>query len=244
MSSTTNETSKRITICVLVYGDHFDLARQVIDSIVNNCDRDLYSLYVGCNECCQETLDFVQAVKEIDRVFVSDVNINKCPMQRRMFAEVDTEYVWWFDDDSFIEESDAMQRRLEIADLAAPTTVLWGPVFYWNDQAGFNFGVDVEPWVRRQAWFSCEPIPCDVSGKWVFIIGGAWFARTSIIQKLDWPPKEFIKAGDDALFCEAIRQSGYTFKGIGECGVRFQVAPRRAPETKEMMQEQMGPERA
>lgn len=231
--------TERVSICVLLYGNHASLARQCLESIIKHCERDQYRLIVGCNACCDETLAFVGSLREIDRLIVSSENLNKCPMQRRMLADIDTEFVWWFDDDSRIESSDALPQRLQIADQSSPETVLWGPIFYWQDQAGFNFGIDVEPWIREQAWYSREPIPCDASGKWVFVIGGSWLARTQVLRDLDWPPRSFLKPGDDALFCEAIRQSGLTFEGIGECGVSFQLADRRAPETETMMAQQV-----
>ena len=234
----------RVTICVLMYGDYPTLARQVIDSIINSCDRRQYRLFAGCNACSPETLNYLDAVEQIDRRFISKQNLNKCPMQRRMFEQVETEFVWWFDDDSYIVESDALQRRLEIADAAATETVLWGPCFSWHDQADFNFGVDLKPWIRAQPWYSREPIPCDSSGEWVFAIGATWFARTSIQRELDWPPRQFLRPGEDALFCEAIRQSGHTLQNPGDCGVKYQTHERRVPETQEMMEQQMHGKRA
>ncbi len=229
----------RVTICVLMYGDYPALARQVIGSIVTLCDRRQYRLFVGCNACSPETLAYLRAVEQIDRYFISEQNLNKCPMQRRMYEQLETEFVWWFDDDSYVVESDALRRRVEIADAAPKETVLWGPSFFWHDQADFNFGVDVKPWVRAQPWYSREPIPYDPSGNWVFVIGATWFARTSILRELDWPPREFLMPAEDALFCEAIRQSGHSFDNPGDCGVKFQTHERRVPETQEMMERQM-----
>jgi len=148
-----------------MYGPYPGLARQAIEPIITKCDKQQYQLFVACNACCDETLEYVNSIDQIDRKFRSDLNINKCPMQRQMFDQVDTEFIWWFDDDSFIVDDDALSRRLAIADAAPLSTVLWGPIFYWNDQQGFNFGVDVVTWGRAQAWYSQEPIPCDVSGK-------------------------------------------------------------------------------
>jgi len=72
------------------------------------------------------------------------------------------------------------------------------------------------------------------------VIGANWFSRTNIVRQLYWPPQSFLNAGNDALFCEAIRQSGYSLDQIGECGVRFQTHKRRAPETREMMLKEIG----
>ena len=237
---TTPPTDCRVTICVLTFADYPQLAKTTIDSIVALCPREQYRLIVGCNACSAATLAYLASVREIDRLIVSADNINKCPMQRRMLADVTTEFVWWFDDDSSVLEHDALQRRLAIADAAPAITVLWGPEFYWNDQEGFNFGVDVCPWIRSQPWYSREPIPCEESGRWTFVIGANWFARMSALRQLDWPPTSFLKAGDDALLAEAIRQSGWQFAQIGECGVTFQTHDRRAPETRDMMAAQVG----
>ncbi len=230
---------QRVTICVLLYGSYPELARQAINSIVSNCDKRLYTLFVGCNACCLETLDFVDSVEQIDQKFVSSENLNKCPMQRRMFAKVNTEFVWWFDDDSHIFDADALQRRIEFADVASPSVVLWGAAFVWDHNEGFSFGIDVRPWIRSQPWYSGKSIPSDPEGHWEFAIGANWFARTSVLRQLDWPPQSFLKPGDDTLFCEAIRQAGLSFQHIGECGVLFQTHERRAPETREMMAAQV-----
>jgi hypothetical protein len=231
--------NQRVTICVLMYGDYPALARQVIDSVISLCDRRQYLLFVGCNACSPETLEYLRAVEQIDRYFISEQNLNKCPMQRRMYEHVETEFVWWFDDDSYIVKSDALQRRVEIADAAPTETVLWGPCFFWHDQADFNFGVDVKPWVRAQPWYSREPVPCDPSGDWLFAIGANWCARTSILRALDWPPPEVLMPAEDALFCEAIRQSGHRLSCFDDRAVKFQTHDRRLPETQEMMERQI-----
>ena len=230
----------QVTICVLLFGEYPHLAKKTIGSVLEHCNDSDYQLFVGCNACCDETLEYVNGLSQIDRLFVSEQNLNKCPMQRKMFAEIETEFVWWFDDDSYIIDPAALTTRLAYASRANPDHVLWGPTFVWESQEGFNLGVDVRPWIRAQAWYSGEPIPHDSTHNWFFVIGACWFARMSLIRELDWPPEEFLKPGDDALFCEAIRQKGYQYIGIGECGVEFQTEERRAPETKEMMLHQVG----
>src|SRR5687768_5732632 len=94
-----------VTICVLLYGDHPALARQSLKSIREHCPREQYRLTVGTNAISRETQEYLQNLSfagAIDRWIDSPTNINKCPMMRRMFATVDTDFIWWFDDDSFI----------------------------------------------------------------------------------------------------------------------------------------------
>src|SRR6478736_1121217 len=97
----------KVTICVLTYGNFPELARESIRSIQLHCPRSEYRLVIGANAIGSETrnyLDDLQHKGQIDRLVISDVNINKCPMMRRMFEEIDTEFIWWFDDDSHILE--------------------------------------------------------------------------------------------------------------------------------------------
>src|SRR5882724_12863942 len=90
-----------VTICVLTFRDYSGLARQTLDSFQRCCLRTEYKLVVGANSVCEETLGLLTARHEagyIDRLIVSATNLSKCPMMRRMFADIDTEYIWWFDD--------------------------------------------------------------------------------------------------------------------------------------------------
>ena len=100
-----------VTICLLTFGNYPRLARRALDSIRLNCAHGDYKLVVGANSVCEETeclLNGRYEAKDIDRLIVSPTNLSKCPMMRRMFTEIDTEYIWWFDDDSYIEEPGAM----------------------------------------------------------------------------------------------------------------------------------------
>ncbi len=248
-----------VTICVLTYGDYAALARQTIDSILSHCDRREYLLFVGANAVGDETRAYLEALHAdgaIDRLFISDTNINKCPMMRRMFEAVDTPFVWWFDDDSFVENRRALPDRLRVAHEARPEEVLWGHVFFFGNEADFNYGTDVVGFVKTAPWYTGKQPPSwepggkgehDFEGKgtgdgrWFFVTGGNWFMRLSAIRALDWPDPHLIKRNDDVLLCEAIRQQGWTFRDIGPCGVAINTAPRRGVgEDPATMAQQMG----
>src|SRR5438132_14199982 len=97
----------KVSICVLTYGEYPRLAQRVIESIRCCCPRSEYQLVLGANAVCKETLGYLQRQEksgEIDRLLVSPSNLYKCPMMRRMFANIRTEFIWWFDDDSYILE--------------------------------------------------------------------------------------------------------------------------------------------
>src|SRR5688500_7988552 len=94
-----------VTICVLTYGPYCGLAQRCINSIVAMCSRQQYRLVVGANAVAENTRQYLNGMKErgcIDELIISETNLNKCPMMKKMFEKVKTEFIWWFDDDSYI----------------------------------------------------------------------------------------------------------------------------------------------
>ena len=235
----------QVTICVLTFGDHPWLARQVIESIRTHCARDDYQLVVGANAVGNETRDYLDArcaAGDVDRLFDSTVNLNKCPMMRRMFESVDTEFIWWFDDDSHITTPDAFAHWLKPATIAPASTVMWGQAACCSGLAAFTDLADATHFVRQGSWYRGLPPPSwhlggkgefnfdnrgTGDGRWDFIVGGCWLVRASAIRDLDWPDQRLTKLGDDVFLGEAIRQQGWKIENIGSPGVAINTAPRR-----------------
>jgi len=235
-----------VTIAVLAYGDHPALARRCLESIRRHCGRELYRLVVGANAVCAETRAYLEGLRSegaIDRLLVSETNLNKCPMMRKMVAGLETEFLWWFDDDSFVESPAALPERLRAAGSSPSDAVMWGHVFYFGNENDFSFGTDVAGYVRRARWYRRKDPPSwagSGDGRWFFPTGGCWFIRSSAIRALDWPDPGLIKRNDDVLLAEAIRQQGWEFRDIGPCGVAVNTEPRRGEgEDRETMEKQM-----
>jgi len=236
----------KVTICVLTYGDYASLAARVIESIRSHCPRADYKLIVGANAVGDWTLKYLTSLHaggHIDNLILSPVNLNQCPMMRQMFAKVDTEFIWWFDDDSYITEPDALERWLGSAEQAPQNTVMWGPVAWCGSPEGFAPDLeDVVGFVRAADWYRGLPPPSwrlggkgefnydgqgTGDGTWVFVLGGCWFMRTSVVRALDWPDRRLIKMGNDVFLGEAIRQQGWQLQDIGSPGVAVNTEPRR-----------------
>jgi GT2 family glycosyltransferase len=162
-------------------------------------------------------------------------------MMRRMFEGIDTEFIWWFDDDSYVFEAAALPGRLEIARRAPPTTVMWGQIFWCDYPAAFWNGDPIK-FVRTAAWYRGLTPPFwepggkgelnfqnqgTGDGRWFFLVGGGWFTRTRALHELDWPDERLLLLGDDVFLGEAVRQQGWTIQDIGEQGVHIDTAPRR-----------------
>ena len=195
----------KVTICVLTYGDYFPLARRVIESIRRHCPRAEYNLVVGANTVGAPTLIYLKALEktgDIDRLVVSSVNLNKNPMMRRMFAGIETEFTWWFDDDSYVLDSDAFSEWLRAAEASSPNTVMWGQMACCSGETGFTDLPNAVEFVRSSSWYRGLPPPswrlggkgefnfrdCGCGdGRWQFLVGGCFMIRTAAIWATDWP---------------------------------------------------------
>ncbi|MBI4659578.1 MAG: hypothetical protein HY735_12125 [Verrucomicrobia bacterium] len=235
----------RVAICLLTFGDYPQLARRALDSFQTNCKRSLYKLIVGANAVSHETLRLLkarQAVGDIDHLIISGTNLCKYPMMRRMFECIDTEYVWWFDDDSFVTGRRALSQWLQAADSASKPTVLWGELARCNHPLAFTDLEDPLGFVRSAPWYRGLPPPSwraggkgefnfqgkgQGDGRWFFIFGGCWMMRTCALRALDWPDARLRHRGGDALLGEAIRQQGWEMANVGALGVAINTEARR-----------------
>ena len=237
---------REVTICVLTYGDYPGLASRAIDSIRHNCPRPRYQLIVGGNALGTQTLHYLEGLQargDIDELILSPTNMNQCPMMRRMFPKAESEFIWWFDDDSYITGADALDRWLEPARRAPSRTVMWGPLSLCDHPLTFAPDLDdITAFVRGGDWYRGLPPPSwrtggkgefnfrgngTGDGRWFFIPGGCWLIRTSAIRDLDWPDRRLIKMGNDVLLGEAIRQHGWELENIGNPGVAINTEARR-----------------
>jgi hypothetical protein len=236
----------KVTICVLLYGDYPGLARQSLESIRRNCSPSEYRLVVGANAIENKTLGYVESLRAegaIDHLILSQVNLNKCPMMRRMLDKVETEFIWWFDDDSHVVELGALDRWLGSAGGASDRTVMWGQLAWCDHPPVFGPDLhDAVTFVRRAAWYRGLPPPSwraggkgefdfhglgSGDGRWYFVLGGCWLIRTRTVRALDWPDRRLIKMGDDVFLGEAIRQNGWELGDIGTPGVALNTELRR-----------------
>lgn len=235
-----------VTLCVLLYGDHPALARQSLESIRRHCPRDQYRLTVGTNAIGGATRQYLQGLEEagaIDQWIDSPVNLNKCPMMRRMFATVDTELIWWFDDDSFITGPDALEAWVGTATRSAEDVAMWGQLAVCDDVEDFAPDIqDPTAFVRAAEWYRGLPPPSwrpggkgefdwnghgTGDGRWFFLVGGCWLIRTAAVRALDWPDRRILKMGDDVFLGEAVRQHGWRIMNVGSRGVDINTAQRR-----------------
>jgi GT2 family glycosyltransferase len=237
--------SPSLTVCVLTYGDHLALVRRCLESIRAHTDRSCHRLIVGANAVSRATAGYLRALEgsgAIDRVHRSRRNLNKCPMMRRMFRDVTTPYVCWFDDDSYVTEAGALERQLNLARRGPASTMMWGQLATCAHPGAFVDDEAARAFVRNASWYrGLTPPGLEPGGKgefnfegrgrgnpqWDFVVGGYWLIRTRALRALDWPDRRLIKQGDDVLLGEAMRQQGWDLENTGAAGIAINQAPRR-----------------
>src|SRR5262249_54339050 len=139
------------------------LARRAIESIRQHCPRPAYRLVVGANAVVPQTLTYLRSLQDdgaIDELVVSETNLSKCPMMRRMLAGVTTEFIWWFDDDSHFTEATSFDHWMTSARAAPSATVMWGKCAYCDYACNFTDLDDPAAFVRSATWYRGLPPPC------------------------------------------------------------------------------------
>jgi hypothetical protein len=159
------------------------------------------------NECSAKTKQFVRSLVQQnlvleENIYDSDENIKKYPMMRRIFHSednpIDTDYVMWFDDDSYIKEPTFLA---DVRTALAPNTEGRTP-----DMLGACYTIRVagsqQNWIKDQSWYDNKPI----SQSMKFATGGWWTLSTETMRKFNYPYPELLHRGGDVMLGALMQQ--------------------------------------
>lgn len=220
-----------VTVCVLVYGDHPDLAGRFFERLVRHTPMELVRTRIGMNAVGAATRRIVDSfVEDHPGTWVVDSgeNLFKNRMMRRLFHErpLETRWAIWFDDDSFVRRDDWLQSLAMRIEGSPGSSMLGRPAMVAPDRRVLRF-------VESAAWFRGKPflrIGEDGGGsEWfTFVEGGFWAVRSDAVRMLDWPDPRLIHYLDDFIMGEALRQNDLTMVPHWS-GVEISASPRRGP---------------
>jgi len=199
-----------ITATVLLYGDYPELAQRCLGSITSNAFRLCpANLRVGMNLCSAETKQYVRSLVQQnlvleENIYESDINIKKYPMMRRMLYDennpVNTDYIMWFDDDSFVTSP---QLLPEVATQLGPNAEGRTP-----DMMGSSYNIQLGggqiAYIKDQSWYANKPITKKIR----FATGGWWVIATEVLRKFNYPYPELLHRGGDVMLGALIEQQG------------------------------------
>lgn len=206
--------SPRLTIGVLLYGDHKDLAERCLSPITRlplNVE-----LRLGMNEVAESTRLYVMDLfkQETDKgrnvlLYDSTTNRGKYPVMRWMLQDpcnhVRSHLVMWFDDDSILLTPTeawlaSVEKRMATCDMCGALM----ETKITNRQAA---------WIQMQPWYKGKPLTTTLlasNNQYVvpwFAVGGWWTAKAESLKRLNWPPQNIVHRGGDYMLGEAMHQN-------------------------------------
>lgn len=220
-----------ITICVLTYGDHPEFLERCLRSIFQTVPLEQLNLRIAMNAPSARVREWVNSWADMAYVYDSTENILKYPMMRKMFYDepvINTPYVMWFDDDSFIADFDVAKLKQSVwlprIQHAMQQYDLIGAPFVCN------WAGQQQSWVKQQTWYTGKPFRSKIN----FCVGGWWCGNFELIRQANYPWPELIHNGGDTMLGELAYQQGWRVGNIRD-GVRINAdlsgkeaaAPRR-----------------
>jgi len=193
-------------VCVLCYGDHFNLIERCVSSIRESTRYPGVSqLRIGMNAVTPDVRNYlIEEAREFNIPVLlfaesNNENVGKYPLMRQMlrYANPQQQHVMWFDDDSFLDQSIGVPWWDTVLVSSLQVTQL-GAVHHIRQQALQQTVIHQQPWytgklVNAQHWFQ-------------FATGGWWVADSAFLQKWDYPFPALYHNGGDSILGELIRQ--------------------------------------
>lgn len=198
------------TACVLGCFDYHELLRACLTSITPGLRTGhLSAIRVGLNSPSAETLrcvaDFVRAGAIADNnVYWAPDNAAKYPLMRKMFHDplqpLSSDFVMWFDDDSYIAADDPEQWWSDVARVCSEAD-------YVGQQWRIQLSSAQRLWQQTQSWctHSVPRIQAFMQGAW-------WCLRVSKIHEANWPIPELYHNGGDVLLGALAQHQGWISK--------------------------------
>jgi len=213
----------KVTVCVLCYGPHTDLAKRCLSSILGTLPPDRIDLRVATNQAAPKTIEYLKTLP-ITKLYINSENRHKYPVMRNMFWDeknpITTKYTLWFDDDTWIV------KPQWITDLC--TTIIgnhdynfrmYGNLLYHDLAMYAKNGHDPAKWFKDADWYRGKDFRMRGSQREApngsvidFAVGWCWAIETAAMREANIPDIRLGHNGGDILLGEQMHQAGYDIK--------------------------------
>jgi ADP-heptose:LPS heptosyltransferase len=206
----------KVTVCVLCYGPHPELARRCLSSILATVPAARLDLRVATNEAAPATIDYLKTLP-ISRLYLNSTNRHKYPVMRDMFWDtsrpIDTNYVVWFDDDTWVVQPNWLTDLAQtIIDYHPSGYRMYGNLLY-HDLA--MYGGEPASWFKAAPWYRGKPFRGrsgqheSPNGSVIdFAVGWCWAIANDAIRQADIPDARLGHNGGDITIGEQLHQAG------------------------------------
>jgi hypothetical protein len=225
------------TIFVLCYGDHVDLAKRCIDSIMDSVPADRIDLRVGGNELGPATLEYLQSIP-ITKIYLHGKNAKKYPLMREMLWDarcpIKSPYMIWFDDDAHVIDP----RWLTLLSNSIISGHNDGYRMYgskmFHDINSYNKdGHRPDAWFKAADWHNGVSFRTRGGEKLApngsvidFAVGWFWALHTDVIRLGNIPDTRLNHNGGDITIGAQVHQSGFKIKQFNK-GKVFVTTPTK-----------------
>ena len=217
----------KFTCFVLCYGDHPDLAKRCLDSILNTAPPGRLDLRVAANACSDRTLAYLRGLP-LSRLYVYAENRKKYPVMRDVFRDpacpITTEYLLWFDDDSYVTHPQWLER---LAETIAANHQHGGRHYGWlhiHDVKMFaKGGHDPRRWFHESNSYRGRPMKVRGTKQEApngtvieFVPGSFWALHARTAVEADIPEPRLVHNGGDITIGWQVTQAGYKTVGFNK----------------------------
>jgi hypothetical protein len=213
----------KLTVFVLCHGEHPELARRCIGSILSTLPTHRLDLRVGLNQVGPATADFVRRLPPgvLTASYPDAGARRKYPCMRQMFRDpahpVRTPYLVWFDDDTQAIDPLWPAKLAEAVVRNHPTGGrLYGTPYVHDFGAYRRPGHDPLDWARTGTWWKGKDLafkdgttfgPGGTCAR--FAAGYFWAMATELIQAADVPDPRLNHNGGDITIGAQVQQAGF-----------------------------------
>jgi len=213
----------KITVCVLCYGPHTDLAKRCLSSILGTIPKERLDLRVATNQAAQSTIDYLKTLP-IDKLYINSENRHKYPVMREMFWDqskpIETNYLVWFDDDTWIVKPQWIDDLCTTIVGNHPYNFrMFGNIMYHDLAIYAKGGGRPDAWFRTAPWYKGRNFRAKSSqqetpnGSMIdFAVGWCWALSVEAMRTANMPDPRLGHNGGDITLGEQIHQAGFAIK--------------------------------
>lgn len=216
----------RLTVLVLCYGPHPELARRCLGSLLATVPASCLDLRVTAAAVVPETLAYLKTLP-LTKLYVDDANSGKYRWaMTRMLSDpecpITTPYLLWLDDDTnCINPNWASDLCRTI--VGHPEAGMFGRLFIHDARSVVRNGADPLAWFRQASWWRGRPLqvkgrgtPAANGTAFPFVVGWAWGAKVKALLDAGIPDQRLNHNGGDILAGLACLQAGISLQSWNE----------------------------